>query len=47
MEKNYDNPRNGIGECLYYEADETIDENVEGLVLANGVQNGIGAMPIE
>lgn len=47
MEKQYVNPRNGICECLYRENEEIKDENVSGIVLTNGLANGIGVIKLK
>lgn len=40
------NPRNGIGEFLYYESKNVMDEDVEGRVLFSGFNNGMEAVPL-
>lgn len=41
------NPRNGIGEFLYYELENVKDEEVEGRVLFSGFNNGMGTVPLK
>lgn len=40
------NPRNGIGEFLYYETKNVKDEDVEGRVLFSGFNNGMESVPL-
>lgn len=41
------NPRNGIGEFLYYDTDNVKDKNVEGRVLFSGFNNGLETIPLK
>lgn len=46
-EKEFVNPRNGIGEFLYYDLKNIKDESVDGRVLFSGFNNGLETIPLK